>query len=80
VHLDYALASPTTVNTVSGGVSATLPVSAQFGVDFSSVSGGFSSTHPNMEASGSRRFRSEKAGATLIQVSTISGGFRIEGK
>jgi DUF4097 and DUF4098 domain-containing protein YvlB len=81
VTLDYDVASETSVNTVSGDVSAAIPDTASFSVDFGSVSGDFRSTHTGLTISrASRGFTSIKEGAPLIKVNTTSGDFRIEGK
>jgi lia operon protein LiaG len=81
VKLDYAAFAATTVGTVSGNVDAGIPTSASFKVDFNSVSGDFSSSHPGIavdRADGG--FSGSASGGTeLIKVNTTSGDFKISG-
>jgi DUF4097 and DUF4098 domain-containing protein YvlB len=82
VSLSYGEFAPTTVSTVSGCVDAAIPQSASFRVDFSSVSGEFSSTHPGIAVDkADHSFSGSAAGGTaLLKVNTVSGGFAISGK
>lgn len=81
VNLDYSDIAPTTVSTVSGDVKAILPQAAQFGVDFGTTSGTFSSTQQNLSVtSADHGFKGGTSGKPCIKVNTVSGDFKIEGK
>lgn len=82
IDLDYVTFARTNVTTVSGGVTAKIPAAAAFTVDFSTLSGNFTSNHANLSINSAEGGFNGSAtgGDETIKVNTTSGNFRIEGK